>query len=297
MRLRYASMSRKKSMTVCILAYMAAGLVALAAGYTLRNHHPLLVAGIADIAAMATIFVCSVIFDNSSLYDPYWSVVPVFIVLFWIFHPDAADACLARQIAVSLLLCIWAVRLTYNWIRRWRGLGHEDWRYMDFREKTGKFYWPVSFAGIHFVPTVLVFAGCFSLYIAVAAGTNPFGVMDILAIIVTAAAAAIETVADRELNHFLTTRKDERQVLSSGLWEYSRHPNYFGEVLFWWGLYLFALAADTTYWWTIFGPIAMTALFLFISVPMIEKHMEKRKPGYTRSRAGVSKLVPWLPGK
>ena len=168
---------------------------------------------------------------------------------------------------------------------------------MDFREQSGRCYWPVSFAAIHLVPTVLVFAGCFSLYVAVSAGTSPFGFTDILAIIVTAAAIIIETAADKQLHKFLGSRKDEKQVLKSGLWAYSRHPNYFGEVLFWWGLYLFAVAATPAYWWAIFGPAAMTLLFVFISVPMIEKHMIRRKPGYAESRAGVSKLFPWFPGE
>jgi steroid 5-alpha reductase family enzyme len=83
-------------------------------------------------------------------------------------------------------------------------------------------------------------------------------------------------------------------MLTSGLWAYSRHPNYFGEVLFWWGLYLFAVAAEPAFWWAIFGPLAMTMLFIFISVPMMEKHLMERKPCYAESRAGVPKLFPWF---
>lgn len=279
-------------MVICVIAYLLAGAAALATGYALRDSHPVLIAGIADLTATVTVFIFSAVFDNSSIYDPYWSVIPVFIVLFWTLHPDVVGANTVRQIVVMILLCSWAVRLTFNWVRRWRGLGHEDWRYMDFRKQSGRYYWPVSFAAIHLVPTVLVFAGCFSMYVAVSTGTSGFGILDFPAIIVTAAAIIIETISDRQLHEFLANRKDKGQVLTSGLWAYSRHPNYFGEVLFWWGLYLFAVAAEPAYWWAIFGPLAMTALFIFISVPMIEKHMTGGRPNYQKIQTGVPKLLP-----
>lgn len=295
--LRYSSASRRKSVVVCILAYLCAGVVAFAVGYALRNNHPVLIVGIADLSATVVVFGFSVAFDNSSLYDPYWSVVPVFIALFWALQPLSTDANIIRQVVVMVFLCVWAVRLTFNWFRRWRGLSDEDWRYADFRKNTGRIYWPVSFLGIHLVPTILVFTGCLSLYVAVSSGSASFGVLDVLAVIVTAASIFIESMADRQLHRFLVSRKDASQVLSTGFWAYSRHPNYFGEVLFWWGLFLFALAAGPEYWWVIIGPIAITLLFLFISVPMIEKRMKRRKPGYDRDRNGVSTFFLWLPKK
>ena len=81
--------------------------------------------------------------------------------------------------------------------------------------------------------------------------------------------------------------------MSSGLWAYSRHPNYFGEVAFWWGLYLFALAADPGYWWTIVGPCAVTALFLTASIPLMDKRSLDRRPGYAARMESTSALIPW----
>jgi len=296
-KLRYSSAGKGKSVAACILAYLAAGVAAFTVGYLLRYSHPILIVGAADLAATIVVFGFSVIFDNSSLYDPYWSVVPVFIALFWALRPVSNDINVIRQVVVLAVLCAWAVRLTYNWFRRWKGLGDEDWRYADFRNTMGRMYWPVSFLVIHLVPTILVFLGCLSLYVAVSSGAGPFGILDIIAFIVAAAAIIIESVADRQLHKFLISRKDETQILSSGLWAYSRHPNYFGEVLFWWGLFLFALAAGPASWWVIIGPIAITLLFIFISVPMIEKHMIKRKPDYADNRHGVSSLMPWFTRK
>jgi steroid 5-alpha reductase family enzyme len=295
--LRYASTGKSKSITICTAVYVVAAAVAFIVGYALRDNHPLLIAGIADLAATLVVFAFSVIFDNSSLYDPYWSVAPVPIAFFWALQAAPAEANAIRQVIVLILLCVWAIRLTFNWLRRWRGLGHEDWRYVDFRHKSGKLYWPVSLTAIHFVPTVLVFAGCLSLHAALAGGAASFNFLDYIALVVTAAAVLIETVTDRQLHEFLVTREDSREVLSSGLWAYSRHPNYFGEVLFWWGLFLFALASGLEYWWTIVGPIVITALFTFISVPMIEKHMKAGRPDYAKKRQGVSAFIPWFPKK
>jgi len=292
---RFSSVNRSKSFLICILAYLFAGVVALAVGYILREYHPLLIVGVADLTAMVVIFIFSLIFDNSSLYDPYWSVAPVFISLYWALTL-VAGVDTVRQIVVLVLLYIWAIRLTFNWIRRWRGLGHEDWRYTDFRLNTGKWYWPVSFLAIHLVPTALVFGGCLPVYAAVSAGIKNFGIIDYLAIIVALTAIIIETVSDRQLHKFLSSLKDEGEILTSGLWAYSRHPNYFGEVLFWWGLFLFALAAAPSYWWTVFGPALITLLFIFISIPMIEKRLKKRKSDYAAKRQGVSTFIPWFTG-
>jgi steroid 5-alpha reductase family enzyme len=76
--------------------------------------------------------------------------------------------------------------------------------------------------------------------------------------------------------------------MAKGLWAYSRHPNYFGEVMFWWGLFLFGLAADLGYWWTIIGPILITFLFAFISIPLMEKRSLERRPGYRE----ITRIIP-----
>jgi len=286
--------SKARAILACALVYALALVIALGVGYLLRGKQPILIAGGADIAATIVVFAFSFIFNNSSLYEPYWSVVPVPIALYWTFH-QYSDAAIIRQVAVLLLLTIWAARLTYNCLNRWRGLKHEDWRYAERRGNTGRFYWVVSFFGFHLFPTIIVFLGCLSLYPALLAGTNPFGVLDIVAIILTVSAILIETRADQELKTFLCKRKSAEENITTGLWAYSRHPNYFGEVLFWWGLYLFALAADLAYWWVIIGPLCVTMLFIVVSIPMMDKHILKTKPAYAETMKKVSALAPWFP--
>jgi steroid 5-alpha reductase family enzyme len=165
------------------------------------------------------------------------------------------------------------------------------------RGNTGRFYWLVSFFGFHFFPTIIVFLGCLSLYPALSVGTNPFGALDIGAIAITISAIWIETRADQELKTFVSQHKSAEENITTGLWTYSRHPNYFGEVLFWWGLYIFALSADFAYWWAIIGPICITMLFLFVSIPMMDRHILRTKPAYAETMKRVSALIPWFPKK
>jgi steroid 5-alpha reductase family enzyme len=190
--------------------------VAVATGYLLRAQHPLVVAAAADIAGNIVIF-------------GFWTLLP--------FGGDEY-----RQLIILTLTAIWGARLTFNWARGWKGLKHEDWRYVDLRASSGKAYWLVSFAGIQMFPTAIVFLGCLAMFYAITA--------------------------------------------------YSRHPNYLGEITFWWGLFLFGVAADTRFWWTIIGPLAMTILFVFISIPMIEKRHLKRRQDYPEIIRQIPMLLP-----
>lgn len=287
--------SKARATLAIAFIYILALVIALGVGYLLRGKHPILIAGAADIAATIFVFIFSVVFNNSSIYDPYWSLAPIPIALYWTFLPSS-NAVLLRQIAVLLLLIVWAARLTYHCLARWQGLTHEHWRYADMR-RTGRFYWLVSFFGFHFFPTVIVFVGCLSLYPALSVGSKSFGPLDILAIAVTISAIWIESRADRELKTFMSHRKSAGENIRTGLWAYSRHPNYLGEVLFWWGLYLFALSANLVYWWTIVGPVCITALFIFVSIPMMDRHLLQKKPAYAETMKTVPALIPWFLNK
>ena len=177
------------------IAYAAAGLVALAAGWAVPAEHPIAVALVADLAATVAVFAFSFAFRNSSFYDPYWSVAPIAIALYWALRPVGEPETLRQWIVVALVFA-WGVRLTANWARGWQGLGHEDWRYIDLQAQHGSRYWLVSFAGIHMAPTLWVFAGCLSLFPALSAGARPFGLLDAMALLVTGLAIGIEHVAD-----------------------------------------------------------------------------------------------------
>jgi steroid 5-alpha reductase family enzyme len=272
----------QKAFGIVWLAYLVAGLVAVAKGLGAEawGWHPIAVALAADVAATVVIFAASFLFKNSSFYDPYWSVAPPAIALYFVLRPVAGAEGGLRAALVLALVVAWAVRLTWNWARGWQGLGHEDWRYLRLQQQSGRAYWLVSFAGIHLLPTLWVFAGCLSLYPSLAAATRPFGVLDGIAALVTAGSIWIEKRADDELKRFREEGHGPQAILKTGLWAWSRHPNYFGEMGFWWGLWLFGVAGNPGWWWTIVGPISITLMFRFVSLPMVETRMLERRPDY-----------------
>jgi len=248
---------------------------------------------IADCVATAVIFIFSRVHRNSSFYDAYWSVIPPLLAIYWAATaiPGIAPA---RQWLVFVLVLLWAARLTWNWASHWSGLDHEDWRYGPLRDKAGPLAVVVDLVAIHLIPTVQVFAGCLPLYAAMHLGVAPLGWLDGLAAIITLGAICIETIADMQLHRFLATRQPG-QIIDSGLWRWSRHPNYFGELSFWWGLALFGLAAwPDGWWWQFTGAVLMTAMFAFASIPMMDKRSLERRPEYAGHMKKVSTLVPWL---
>ena len=286
---------RSRAFFWVVVAYLCAGGAALGVGWALRASHALLVAGAADLAGTAVIFVFAWRFDNSSFYDPYWSVAPIPLVVY--FGVIGGGGVPARVAVVIGLVSLWSLRLTYNWARGWSGLAHEDWRYRDIRGWSGRWYWPASFLTIMLMPTVLVFGGCLAAWAALtpAAAARPLGGLDAVAAAVTGLAILYEATADQQLRRFVLGRPGPEAIMDRGLWAYCRHPNYFGEVLFWWGLFLFALAAGPARWWVVMGPAAITALFVFVSIPLIDARMLARRPGYAAHRERVSRIVPWPP--
>jgi steroid 5-alpha reductase family enzyme len=286
---RLAGTSRPAGFAVVTVTYLAAGGVAWAVAGLLAGHHPLTVTFWADIAATVVVFLASMAAGNSSLYDPYWSVAPAVVVAVWVLTTGHYGA---RALLVLALMLLWATRLTANWAIGWRGLGHEDWRYMQIREETAARlpWWLVSLTGIQLMPTLMVFAGLAATWPALGGGRlNP---VDLVAIVVTAAAIVVETLADGQLRRFAGDPANRGRIADRGLWRVSRHPNYLGEITFWWGLWLFGLAAAPSWWWTVAGPILILLLFGLVSVPLMDRRSLARRPAYAEHMRRVPALLP-----
>jgi len=280
--------AHRRVLVACAAAYGLALVAAFATAAELAGHHPLLVTAAADLVGTLVVFGFSVAFDNSSLYDPYWSVAPIPIALAW-----AAGPLSPRAWLVLLLVIAWGVRLTANCLARWRSLADEDFRYAEIRARTGRLYWPASLVSIHLLPTAWVFLGLLPVYPALAGPGAPLGWLDLAAALVTGGAIAVEGIADLQLRRFLARRRQPEEVLDTGLWAMSRHPNYLGEVLFWWGLFLFGLAAGPGWGWTVVGPLAITALFTLVSVPWMDRRMLARHPAWAERLRRVPALLPF----
>jgi steroid 5-alpha reductase family enzyme len=290
-----ADPERSRAFLLVWIAYLAAIAAALLVALALGGRHPIEIVLVADVVATLVVFGFSFAFDNSSFYDPYWSVAPPAIGLAFAFAAQPGEAVPARQVLVLALIGLWALRLTWNWARGWSGLGHEDWRYVDMREGSGGLYWLVSLLAIHSFPTAVVFLGCLPLWLALGEGTHPLGLLDALAAALALGGTALEFFADNQLRRFRLGSPPPGSTLESGLWRWSRHPNYLGEILFWLGLATFGLAAAGFRWWAWLGAAAMLAMFRFASLPMIERRMLARRPGYAERQRRVRMLIPWPP--
>ena len=239
---------------------------------------------LADIAATVWTFIFSIIFKNASVYDPYWSVQPL-VVLFAL--------AIGKPIHLPMVLILfavgfWGVRLTANWAYTFHGLSFQDWRYTMLQETTGGFYPVINFVGIHMVPTLVVY-GCVLPAAAVILFAPGFVPWCLLFFACSVAAALMQMIADWQMQRF--RKQKSGGFIRVGLWKYSRHPNYFGEILMWWGVALFACTLFGFKWYWLIGATANTCLFFFVSIPMAERRQSK-KPGFAEYRLQTRVLLP-----
>ena len=239
---------------------------------------------IADIAATVITFIFSLIFKNASVYDPYWSVQPpVILIAFAIVNKPT-------NLGILLLIAVvfWAVRLTANWAYTFANLNHQDWRYTMLGEKTGIFYPIINFIGIHMVPTLVVYGCILPAVYAIREGLNAnFG--SVIFISISISAAVMQGISDIQMHKF---RKNKTSTfIRVGLWKYSRHPNYLGEILMWWGIGLAVICAAPSVWYLLAGAVANTALFLAVSIPLADGR-QSQKEGFTEYKKQTRMLLP-----
>lgn len=249
---------------------------------------------IADVLATLVIFTASRVRGNSSFYDAWWSVAPPLLVgYWWALRGEAVDGW--RALLLAVVVGLWAIRLTGNWVATWPGLHHEDWRYGLLKERAPRLELLTDLVAIHLIPTMQVFLGLVPAWWALTRGARPFGVVDLVALAVGLGAVCLSWAADRQLHAFTRSRRPG-EMLATGLWSWSRHPNYFGELLFWVSIALFGVASAPGEWWWLFaGVAAMLAMFLGASIPMMEQRSLERRPGYQAVIDRVSTFVPRPP--
>jgi len=251
----------------------------------------------ADLAMTLVAFLFSVMRKNSSVYDAYWSLIPFFFILAWFFLFNGANWNWPQGIAASVV-SFWSWRLTLNWAIGWPGWHHEDWRYVNFRKQFGKYFQPINFLAIHLYPTVIVFLSMLGLFWVFNLGEMISKILFLAGAILSLVGILVELIADYELSLFKNRPNKKRtDILRTGLWAYSRNPNYLGEILFWFGLMGMGLAFGAP-WYTAIGPLGMLAMFLFASIPMKEKQMLKNRPeAFQKYKKEVSVLLPLPPKK
>ena len=241
------------------------------------------------VSATLIIFLFSNVHKNSSIYDPFWHVAPIFIV-FYIAKQSSLPTLELNLVLGAFLF--WALRLTYNWYLNWNNLDHEDFRYIDLKNNNKFMAFINDLFGIHLIPTIIVNVSLYPIYVALTAESlNELVYVGIIVIII---AVVIQYISDDQMRKF---RKDESNLgktMKYGLWKYSRHPNYLGEVSFWFGIYVFALASGLTTIWLLACPIVMLALFVFISCPMMDNRSLKRRSDYKEYMDKTPQLFMWF---
>ena len=246
--------------------------------------------GIVILALMVLLWLVSLALKNSSIVDIFWGIG--FVIIAWLAF-SLGGGYIPRKQFVAVLVTMWGLRLALHiGIRNW-GRG-EDFRYAKWREENGPRWWWFSFFQVFLLQGILMWIISAPL---IAAQTSGFPViitpLDMVGVVVWIVGFLFEMLGDLQLMSFKQNPKNKGKLLTKGLWKFTRHPNYFGEAVLWWGYYIIALASGS--WWTIFSPILMTYLLMNVSgVAMLERTM-KLKPGYEEYMRKTNAFFPWLP--
>jgi len=239
--------------------------------------------------AMFVMWLVSLAVKDSSIVDIFWG--PGFVIVAWVVALQVGGS--PRGALAAGLVTAWGARLAAY--LAWRNLGKgEDPRYQAMRRARGSSWWWKSLFIVFVLQGVLMWVVSLPLQAAISGG-GALGTLDALATLVFAAGLLFESVGDWQLARFKARPEHKGRVMDQGLWRYTRHPNYFGDFLVWWGLYGLALAAGA--WWTVVSPLVMSFLLLRVSgVTLLEKAMSA-KPGYEEYVRRTSPFFPRPPGQ
>jgi steroid 5-alpha reductase family enzyme len=251
-----------------------------------------LIIGLFILVLMAALWLVSLALKNSSIVDIFWGFG--FVISAWTAFALTPDGFSGRKWLLVILTTIWGLRLTLHILTRNWGKG-EDFRYQVWRKEAGAAWWWRSFFKVFLLQGILMWIIATPLLRAqISATPAQLTFLDYLAILVWLVGFFFEAAGDWQLAKFKANPANKGKVLNTGVWRYTRHPNYFGDAAQWWAYYLIALAAGG--WWTIFSPLLMTLLLMRVSgVTLLEKTLHDTKPGYKEYAESTSEFIPWFP--
>ena len=242
-------------------------------------------------AMMTALWPISVWLKDVSIVDILWA--PAFAVITWV-NATITPIHDARAWIVLALVSIWALRLGSHVFQRWLRLKHEDYRYAAIRKRHGPNFPLTSLFWIFWLQALLLWVISWPLQ-AIFAHTMPLGWLDCVGIALAMSGIVIEAVSDVQLTKFRANPQNYQHVLEAGLWAWSRHPNYFGDFIMWWGYLILSLASGGA-WWLVFSPIVMSALLIHYSgVGLMEDTIKDRRPGYVEYVRRTSSFILWPP--
>lgn len=279
-----------KGLLILLFSYIIAFIIGLISFKLFEDNLPIIWnILIANVVSTIVIYIIGCIYKTASIYDPYWSIQTVVIYICLMIYYKTINVG-----NVIFLICIlfWAIRLTYNFIHGFNDISYIDWRYKMLKEKTNKLYPIVNLLGIHLVPTLIVYFASIPSFLYVI-NNNDFELINVVGLLIMILATLLELISDYNMIQFKKVRKDKNEIINIGLWKYSRHPNYLGEILFWYGVALTFILSNVSLWYVIIGAILNTLLFVFISIPMAENHLSSYKENYSEYIQSTRMLLPF----
>jgi steroid 5-alpha reductase family enzyme len=237
---------------------------------------------------MSLVFILAQIAKDNSVVDIFWGLGFILIAIYSLIQDTQPDL---RKWIVTFLVALWGIRLSVHVFLRNRGKG-EDFRYRRWRE-TWKFFVLRSYVRIFLLQGLLMFIIAFPVYYINFYSKEPLGFWDTLGLVVFGTGFLFESVADFQLMNFKKDAGNTGKIITTGLWEMTRHPNYFGEALVWWGISLYAV--NLPYGWiTLISPVVITLLLRFVSgVPVLEKKYEGR-PDWEEYKNKTAPFIPFV---
>ena len=245
-------------------------------------------------AMMITGWFMSLVYRNVTIVDSLWGLG--FVLITWLTYA-MSDGYWGRKLLIALLVTMWGLRLSLY--LSWRNWGKgEDPRYGGWRKMSGERFWFVSLFKVFILQALFLWVISLVMQIGQLAAT-PASLtwLDGLGVVIWASGFIFESIGDWQLAQFKSNPANKGHVMDRGLWAYTRHPNYFGESLVWWGLFLITLSTPNS-WWTILSPAIITVVLLKMTgIALTEKALLENRPGYSDYIKRTSAFVPWLPAK
>ncbi|MGB1241011.1 MAG: DUF1295 domain-containing protein [Chitinophagales bacterium] len=279
----------RKTLLLILLAFIIGGTT-----FLLMSSYPFGSGFLAVMSCLTLLWIYSLVIKDASIIDIFWG--PGFAILGWYYFSITSDTSNIRNLTLCSLVTIWAVRLGGYIFMRNHGNG-EDFRYKQWRKDGGKNYWWFPFLRVFLLQGLLLWIVGSVLLVAQLSGESTLQSLDYIGIVLWAIGFLFEAVGDYQLTNFKKNPANKGKVMNQGLWHYTRHPNYFGNAVMWWGFFLFALSTEGG-WMYVFSPILMTFLLVRVSgAALLESTLKKTKPKYKDYIEKTSAFVPWFPKK
>ncbi len=250
-----------------------------------------LMLGLVLLVYMTVWFGISVLKKRNDVADIAWGLG--FVLLTWVSLVTSGVSSVA-SLVTAVLVTMWGVRLAWHIHARNKGKT-EDYRYLAWRKEWGKWFYLRSYAQVYLLQGLLLYLILFPVVLFNAySSTTIFGFLGYVGVLIWGIGFFFESVGDAQLGTFMRDPRNKGALMKSGLWRYTRHPNYFGEVTQWWGIWLITLNSPYG-WYGIIGPVVITILILKVSgIPMLEKKMEQN-PQFAEYKKRTSMFFPLPP--